>query len=313
MNRINMFHTPSNLKSVAWGKANSANNTFDATSPLIFAALLVACSLTVGCSSDKSKPIATPETQFQPMPPITAVATPPAIPAPQPEAKSVHKKIVHKAPATSTYTDKASGVSFQYPRKYALKTGEAASELVSPSLIPMDFVQPGGETVAAIAIPKSTYPNSDFASAFFDVSVNKTVSADQCGEFSVPQPNQGSPADPTVQATAQLATPPISKLMIGDMELQSSETSIGGQTTNGPREETAKYFHVFQNGACYEFALKVATSTPNTSDSVMKQVDRDGVFQRLEKILATVKFSPLTTPEVNAEVKTVAPVGAPAQ
>ena len=35
----------------------------------------------------------------------------------------------------------------------------------------MDFVQPGGVALAAVAVPDSTYPNSDLASAFFNVSV----------------------------------------------------------------------------------------------------------------------------------------------
>jgi hypothetical protein len=238
------------------------------------------------------------------------------MPVQQAAAKPVHKKIVHKAPPTLTYADKTTGVSFQYPRKYALKTGDAATELVSSSPIPMDFVQPGGVALAAVSVPESTYPNSDLASAFFNVSMNKTLTADQCGEFSVPQPNPAAPADPTVEATAQLATPPISKLMIGDMELQSSETT-SGQTTSGLREEASKYYHVFQNGACYEFALKVATTESNsspTTDSTTKPVNRDEVFQRLEKILASVKINPITVPEVNAEVKTnTQPTETPAQ
>jgi hypothetical protein len=165
----------------------------------------------------------------------------------------------------------------------------------------MDFVQPGGVALAAVALPESVYPNSDLASAFFNVSLNKTLTADQCGEFSVPQPNPAAPADPAVQATAQLAKPPISKLMIGDMELQSAEANA----VQGTREEVSKYYHVFQNGACYEFALKIATFGPDTaaSNEPIKYIDRDEVFQRLEKILATVKVNPITPPEVNAEVK----------
>ena len=46
----------------------------------------------------------------------------------------------------------------------------------------------------------------------------------------------------------------------------------------------------------------------------MKHVDRDQVFGRLEKILATVKISPIAAPEVTAEApaSTPAPV-TPAQ
>ncbi|MFZ0197909.1 MAG: hypothetical protein WB523_11660 [Candidatus Sulfotelmatobacter sp.] len=319
MTRINLFRfAPSTLNSVSWGKKN-----FDTTGTLIFAALLIVCSVAVGCSSDKPKPVSSaPESPItQPTAPIATTSMPGPAMSVQAAAKPVRKKIAHKAPSTLTYADKTSGVSFQYPRKYALKTGDAATELVSSAPIPMDYVQPGGVALAAVSLPDSTYPNSDLASAFFNVSVNKTLTAGQCGEFSVPQPNPVAPAGPSVEATAQLATPPISKLpigklMIGDMELQSAESTASGEAGNGPRDETAKYYHVFQNGACYEFALQVATTKPDSSPAKKstKPVNRDEVFQRLEKILATVKINPLTAPEASAEVQTDAqPTATPAQ
>jgi hypothetical protein len=331
MNRINLFrskpsHTaPTTLNSVAWGKTNNdknnnhktnhTNTNFDNTaSILVFAAILIACSLAVGCSSEKSQPVSTTN-QSSMTPPVATPPTPsPAAPVLQAATKPPHKKVVRKAPATVTYTDKTFGVSFEYPRKYGLETGDAATELVSSSSIPMDFVQPGGIALAAVSLPESTYANTDMAAAFFNVSVNKALTADQCSEFSVPQPNPAAPADPTVQATAQVTTPPISKLMIGDMELQSAETS----SAQDSREEVSKYYHVFENGTCYEFSLKVATIKPDPTSEVAtatKHIDRDEVFQRLEKILATVKMTPVT-PEVNAEVKTsVQPTlaGTPAQ
>jgi hypothetical protein len=331
MTRINLFRgslirsTPDKLDSVAWGKTNFIKNTFDAGSPLVFGALLVICSLAVACSSGQSKteqPAQVDSTgstlMAQTMPPIATPTTPAPVTPVQPAVvKPVHRKVVRKAPAPATYADKGTGVSFQYLRGYGLKTGEAADELVSADPIPMDFVQPGGVVLTAVSLPGTAYPNSDLASAFFNVSVNKSLTADQCGEFSVPQANPAAPSDPAVQATAQVAAPPISKLMIGDMELQSTETTAGGETSKGPREEASKYFHVFENGACYEFAMKVATTgTAPTTESTVKHVDRDETFHRLEKILATVKINTIAVPEVNAEAKTntlSTPTGNPAQ
>jgi hypothetical protein len=318
MTRINLFrNAPSNLNSVAWGKTNFAQPNFaektlnPTTSTLIFAALLIACSLTVGCSSDQPKPISpvNQSSMAQTTPPITTSSMPAATPVQQTAAKPVRKKVVHKAPPTVAYVDNTSGVYFQYPRNYALKTGAAANELVFSGPVPMDFVQPGGVALAAVAVPDSTYPNSDLASAFFNVSVNKTLTAEHCSEFSVPQPNPAAPADSTIQATAQLAKPPISKLMIGDMELDSAETNSTGELNNGTREQASKYYHFFQNGACYEFALKVANTkldTPTTTKPSPNHIDRNEVFRRLEQILATVKINPVTAPEVDAEVKTPA-------
>ena len=141
MTRINQFRTatlrstPATLDSVAWDKINGGKTNFDKnTSTLVFAALLIVCSLAVGCSGEKPKPESSTNqpAMTQPTQPIaTSPATAPATPALQAAAKPVHKKVVRKVPATVTYADKTSGVSFQYPRNYALKPGDAADELVS--------------------------------------------------------------------------------------------------------------------------------------------------------------------------------------
>src|SRR5271155_6173152 len=309
MNRINLFRSlsvrskafrsvPATRESVAWGKTNF-NKT---ASTLVFAGLLIVCSVAVGCSSDKPKPANSTNqvAMTQPMPPLTS--TPANVPdAAAPPAKPVHKKVIRKAPVTVTYADKTSGVSFQYPRKYSLETGDAANQLVASDPVPMNFVQPGGVAIAAVTLPTSVYPNGDLAAALFDVSVNKTLTEEQCGKFSEAKP--ATPVDPEAPASAAIQP---SKLMIGDMELQSSE-SVASQ---GTREEASKYYHVFENGACYEFALKVATTGSETEGS--KHVDSKEVFQRLEKILATVKISPTATPEVTASTPAAAPT-APAQ
>jgi hypothetical protein len=339
MTRINLFHAaPSTLNSVTWGKSSSSKTHFNpTTSTLIFAALLIVCSLAVGCSNDKPKPVSsTNQSPIVQTAPALPSSTPPATPMQQAAAKPVPKKVVRKVSPTVTYVNDASGVSFQYPRKYALKTGDAANELVSSSSVPMDFAQSGGVPLVAVALPDSTYPGSDLASAFFDVSVNKTLTADQCIEFSVPQPKPAAPAVPATQATAQPAaqpvsempvskspssTPPASKLIIGDLELASAETN-GAEETKikpGTRDEAAKYYHVFQNGACYEFALKVTTTKADpaaTTESTIKPINRDQVFHRLDQILATVEIKPnsTTTPDTNAEVKpNTTPAETPAQ
>ena len=106
MTRINLFrNVPSTLNSVAWGKPNFAKPNFaenplnPTTSTLIFAALLITCSLTVGCSSDQPKPKSSVNQSSiaQPTPPITTSSMPAATPVQQAAAKPVRKKVVHKA------------------------------------------------------------------------------------------------------------------------------------------------------------------------------------------------------------------------
>jgi hypothetical protein len=96
--------------------------------------------------------------------------------------------------------------------------------------------------------------------------------------------------------------------MLGDMELRATEAVSG----EGTRQSDSKYFHVFQNGSCYEFALNVTTDA--SEDGIVKHVDRDKVFNRLEQILSTVKINPVTTtPEVTADAPSPTPAATPAQ
>ena len=303
-------------ESVAWGKKCFENNG----SILVFAGLLIVCSLAVGCSSEKPKTETTnnqtPTSQMTT--PVTAAPVSAPVPAEQAAAKPAHKKTVRRAPATVTYADKNSGVTFQYPRKYALKTGDAADEVISSDAVPMDFVQAGGVAIAAVTVPEGSYPKSDLAGAFFDVSVNKTMTVEQCGQFggqksaekavTMGQTAGQTQAQPAAQPVVQPAVQP-TKLMLGDMELLSAETLASA----GSGKEEAKYYHVFEKGACYEFAMKVATT--GETDEGGKAVDRAEIFKRLERILATVKINPVKSVEVTASAPVAAPVtvGTPAQ
>ena len=304
MTRINAFRSIAKTSSMTWGKN---------TSTLIFAAVLIVCSVTVGCSSDKPKPVSS-NNQIPAPQPVTA-STPMPAPAVEAAAKPAPKKIVHKKPATVNYTDKTYGVTFEYPRRYAIETGDAATEVLASNPIAMNFVQPGGVALAAVELPETGFANTDFSSAFFNVSIHKSLTADQCTEFAVPQPKAPPQASTTDAATAvtpvsstatatDAQSAPASKLVLGDLELRATEAVTG----EGTRQSDSKYFHVFQNGACYEFALNVTTVA--SEDGVTKHVDRDKVFDRLEKILATVKISPIAAPEVTAETPAQTPTPA---
>ena len=340
MTRINV-----SPRSMAWGK-RFATGAIGDLNAYVFAAVLIICAVAVGCSSDKPKPVTT-NSQIPAVQPLAAA--PVSTPVMQAENKPAPKKIVHKKPTTVNYADKTYGVTFEYPRRYAIETGDAAMQLVSSNPIPMNFVSPGGLALAAVELPETNYVNTDFSSAYFNVSINKNVSADQCVQFAVPQPketmqdssksetavststeaakqdmpksdsqteaakqdasksdSQASAVSISEQKTADLKTEtksdvsPNSKLLIGDMELRATEAVSG----EGTRQSDSKYFHVHQNGACYEFALNVTTDA--SDEGLVKHVDRDKVFGRLEQILSTVKINPVTQ-EVTTEAASTSP------
>jgi hypothetical protein len=365
MTRMNLLSSMKETNSMTWGKTISAH-----ASVLIFAAVLIVCSLTVGCSSNEPKPVSTnhPIPVAQPQPQAAVVPLPAPVVA-QNVSKPVQRK-APKKPATVNYTDKTYGVTFEYPRRYAIETGDAAAELLLSHPIPMNFIEPGGVALAAVELPESNYNNTDFSSAFFNVSIHKSLTADQCSQFSVPQAKiveektgektetksepapsasaievakqdstgmsqpdakaastpdtchaeggtECSPKNPTpavattagdgAKSNAGAGESSNSKLMLGDLELRSTEAVSG----EGTRQSDSKYFHVFQNGACYEFALNVTTDA--SEEGIIKHVDRDKVFSRLEQILSTVKINPVAAPEATAEGPAAAAPVTPAQ
>jgi hypothetical protein len=60
------------------------------------------------------------------------------------------------------------------------------------------------------------------------------------------------------------------------------------------KQAEAQYYHNYENGACYEYVLGLGTAGYGLTDGV-EPVNRDDVFARLEKILATVKIRPVAS------------------
>ncbi len=198
-----------------------------------------------------------------------------AVPAPT-------KKTPKKRPANVTYSDANSGVSFLYPRKFALASGDKAQPqlaAVSMNEAPMNFVQPGGVAVATVALPGDSYPGTDFASAFFNVNVNRSVSEPECAHFAFVDTRNadGEPVD-------------AEKVKVGstDMEMTSDFSA------NAIKQAETQYYHSYENGACYEYVLGLGTEGFATEGGI-EHVNRDEVFAKLEKILASVKIKPVET------------------
>ena len=214
------------------------------------------------------------------------------------------KKVQKKRPANVTYSDANSGVSFMYPRKFALTSGEKAqAQLADSNAVPMNFVEPGGVAVATVMLPKTLYPGTDFAAAFFSVNVNRSLSEQECPHFAFVDTGDadGEPID------AQ-------KVKVGS-DVKSNNGSPDGSKEmemtsefegNATKQLETQYYHDYENGACYEYVLGLGTAGYGAKEGV-EPVDRNEVFARLEKILATVKIQPVAqeqaAPETVAQEK----------
>ena len=257
---------------------------------------------TSGCSrgNDRAAVIAPPApVRTSPAMPSQASVTPPATAAAAtlPENKPAQKRKSSRRTAyISRYSDPASGLSFRYPRRYNLKKGDDAN-LAWAGLGPvqMNFTQPGGTTITAVEVPQRLYRGTDFTSAFFNVSVNPKVTAEECQQFAFPAAPQTATAGSPDKTAAAPVEP--SKVKLGATNFTEVEDSAG----SGAKQADAKYYHVFENGACYEFALGLET-TADSSQTTTKPVDREQIFHRLNWMLSTVKIK-AAMPEMAASEK----------
>src|SRR6266849_6586762 len=205
------------------------------------------------------------------------------------------KKSAKRRSSTVTYTNRTYGLSFQYPRSYILKTGDQAIlHWTASEPVQMDFVQSGGVAVAAIEPPRgsssrSSHQDTAFTSAFFNVSVNPNLTSSQCTQFAFRKPDD-TPVEPVSAA----------KVTVGAIEFDEIEDTM-------PQAD-ARYYHIFKNGACYEFALGLGTTVDEAKEGVTP-VNSKEVFAKLEKILSTVKIQ---EPAVQAGAPAAVPAGAPA-
>src|SRR5206468_7684905 len=131
----------------------------------------------------------------------------PWTPAPA-QAKARTRK---RRPATVSYVNPEYGISFSFPRAYGLKSGDAA-QLSWGDLGPfqLDFVHPGGVTLAGVQLPGNSYPGTDFNSGFLNLSVNPRMTAEACTQFAFPEAKTSS--SDSGEATASKDAPEESKV-----------------------------------------------------------------------------------------------------
>lgn len=243
--------------------------------PAICAAILMAGVLFLAINWSKK-----PQTSAKINPPIQ----PPAASAPVPSTtvasvpekpKKALKK--HHRPATAKYVNGDYALSFNYPVKYNLQSGDKLAPL------PVTYLKPGALQIAGVDMPADSYPETDFAAALLNVSVSKDMTSDECMQF-VPQAKQAGEAKPNL-------------VKLGNNEYSVFE-QINGEDNN---KSDLKFFHLFKNNSCYEFAMAVNT-TENPED--MAQVEHGKVFQQLEKIVTSARIKDLQPTAIENADKT---------
>jgi hypothetical protein len=230
-----------------------------------------------GCTKESSKPAAAPTAQtvapqpLNPDPPITASSTP--------IQPTTQKRRVQRRDPLATYSNPTYGIFLRYPKNYVLREGDQA-RLTWPDSGPVqtDFIKPGGVTLAAIERPGGIHRKKDLTNAFVTVSVNSSLTDSDCVKFASPDPSL-----PGID--------PPSKVKLGVLEFNEMQ-DLNGQDA---KQTDARYYHVFKNGVCYEFALGFGTLSDDAAGR-KTQINSHDVFRKLETVLSTVRINCVTLP-----------------
>jgi hypothetical protein len=178
------------------------------------------------------------------------------------------KTITTPASATlKTYTDNSNGFSFQYPEDY--KIGKD----VGGGYIPVQtYFTSGGNTIITADMP-NTYPkNTDFSDAFFSVAVNNQLSAQDC------EKNYDYATSGKTLTNAKVING--ITFYAGD----ASGVAMGHQMSDS-------FYNTYYNGTCYELIEGLRTAGMGMIDSITQGVDGGDVFNKLDNILNTFKFT----------------------
>ena len=206
---------------------------------------------------------------------------------------SAARSAEEKALEPAVYASRKYGVAWQYPRNFVLRKGaNAGLDLDGHYAAATAFAgDDGGVALVSVIIPARLYPATDFVKASLTARVNKKVSEEACGTFRILDEGEEKAQDfPAAQVT------------VGSTEFATAEAAIDGDLEDRATTRE-KFFHVYENGGCYEFAMNVTTGAEKKTSA---HVDADEVFERLQEILTSVTIVPVRGAEPMA-----ATLGAP--
>src|SRR5260370_13112092 len=144
--------------------------------------------------------------------------------------------------AWHTERNKMYGVQFAHPDSMS------AAPALDPNLQPNFVTAKDTETVSNFAIPGETYSGANLLAGSFTIFVNRHVT----NRLSCMQFGQLGPRE----------VPP-SPFIVG--KLQYTETEGGGAAMG--RWDSDYFFHIFQNGLCYELAFGLVEYSAHTADT----------------------------------------------
>jgi len=163
------------------------------------------------------------------------------------------------------------GVSFRYPRNYALVEGTDTDDLTllryQEELAAGQ--QPGAVTLATVIIPEDAYPNTSFRSGALEFIVLPGTTLEAC---------RLSPRSEGNGITGTLALQGI-----------PFDWRLSREVADDTYVESAAYAG-FSRGHCYQFVLEIVASSRLAPGSAVQPRDLAKILRRLEKIVLSFQF-----------------------
>ncbi len=241
--------------------------------PFVIVTLLISSAGIAGCPRDVARPAQ------QPLAKTNSVATPKKTV----NSSSLVTQHAHRlrgdAPRQaflSTYSNPEQGISFRYPRNYALEEGDVQEHsYFLKRQEDLDNERPGAVLLATVLIPEDAYPNTTFEHG----SLQLVVSERSEGSCRLAD-SGGAGLNGTKLSTLQ-----------GVVFAWRGERSVTGGTELLEREYTAYY-----SGRCYEFFVTVAAEGTPDPEGFRKPADTGRILRQLEKIISSVQISAGSAP-----------------
>ena len=243
--------------------------------------VLAAMAVTIGCNNH-SKPSGKPSVSDAKLRPASLEIKSPVMAVP---ATALEKTPTSAKPPASkllTFKSRDYGISFEYPWQYSYLNAKAIAK-GDASLQPMADGHDGQFTLARVEVPKGFYPDTDFETGYFTLSLNRDLSEQECLA--------------ALNVTRDAKT---RSENLNGVDFRWVETDSGG---HGSASKVRNYV-AFANDTCYELEMGVRT---RNDSGLAREIDPDQVMRRLDAILHSVTVQQMTMPAATtAEEKPVA-------
>lgn len=247
---------------------------------VILLGTLAALVTTLACSSKPGKQAASSAISSRAtVKPVALSTVVPVVSQPSPE---VVKPKRPDAVKSGDFISRDYGVSFHYPWQYAFRSARAVAN-GDGSLKPKSDGHDGQFTLARVEIPQGFYPDTDFESGYFTLSLNEDLNEQECQQTLSPAKD------------AKLDT-----VSIQGQDFHWIETASAGHG----QSSTVRNYVAFDNGTCYEVEMGVKTAN---QDGMARELNPELVMSRLDSILQTVKIAPATEQAPASVVENSAP------